>query len=163
MTIDEIRTEIIQLGKLCDVNITCPIEINSRLKSTLGRVCYKWINPYEETIIPSKIEFSKQYIETATDEDIKNVVSHEAAHAIIAYKTHKRHGHDAMWKELHKKLGGDGERCSTAPRIHAKYSVVCSKCGAVVDEYYRAGKVVKHPDWYSSSCCDAPLRVFQNY
>lgn len=163
MTIEQIRSEIIRLGEGEGVEITCPIEMNGRLKTTLGRVCYKWDTDHAGKIIPSKIEFSKMFIETASKEEIENTVAHEAAHAIISYKTGTKHGHDAMWKALHKKLGGDGERCSSTPRVNAKYTVICSKCGKITDRYYRAGKVVKHPEWYKSCCCGATLEVIQNY
>ena len=46
-------------------------------------------------------------IETHTDESIKNTITHEIAHALAGPK----HGHDSLWRSIHIRLGGDGQRC----------------------------------------------------
>lgn len=165
MTIEEIREECNKMAAAQGVEITVPIDLNGRLKATLGRVSYKWDDPTENTVIPTSIEFSKDYLAIASDDEIHALVAHEMSHYILASKTHRRHGHDAMFKRLCKELGGTGERCTPVQRIKMspKYSVFCSNCGGLVGDYYRAGKTVQHPDWYKTSCCKAPLRVVQNY
>lgn len=41
---------------------------------------------------------------------MRNTVSHEIAHIIAAY-LYRDTGHGKAWKQVHRLLGGDGERC----------------------------------------------------
>ena len=76
------------------------ISINPRLSTTLGRVKYR-ANP----IYPYAIEFSKNFIENNTDEDIHEVIMHECAHAIVTVRTKEKHGHDKYFKAVCAELG----------------------------------------------------------
>lgn len=71
------------------------ISINPRLSTTLGRVKYR-ANP----IYPYAIEFSKNFIENNTDEDIHEVIMHECAHAIVTVRTKEKHGHDNILRRF---------------------------------------------------------------
>lgn len=52
------------------------------------------------------IELSEFYLVNQTEESSWNTVTHEIAHAMVG----AGHGHDIVWKEAHKSLGGDGKR-----------------------------------------------------
>lgn len=165
MELNQIVQECQKVAATEGVEIKVPIELNGRLKSCLGRVSYKWADKGCTKVVPTKIEFSKNYVTNASDAQVIQTCIHEITHYIIGVKTGYRHGHDKMFKALNKKLGGDGSRLATVDRavMKPKYTVYCKTCGAIVDNYYRAGKVVKYPNLYHSNCCNGELRVEQNY
>lgn len=163
MTIEEINKMCSDIAAAEGVDITCPIKINGRLKSTLGRVTYQWSETHAGQIEVKAIEFSKQHVTMGDPAEVRLTIIHEMTHYILFTKTGVKHGHDQMFKELNKKLGGDGETYSETPRINPKYTVYCTKCGKIVGEYYRAGRVVKNPESTISRCCAAAIKVVQNY
>lgn len=57
-----------------------------------------------------RIEASALFIKNMTEAQVRNVITHEVAHALVGYG----HGHDAVWARMHRSLGGDGKRCQTA-------------------------------------------------
>ena len=141
------------------------ISINKRLTKTLGRcMCRKC----GEDVWPYRIEFSAQFLETATDQCIIDVIYHECAHALVTIDTGVRHGHDAVFKAMCAKIGtkNDGtttevERTVEDTAVY-KYCVYCNTCGKMVGRYHRAGKVVQYPGYYTCKC-GGSLRVVQNY
>lgn len=165
MELNQIIQECQKVAATEGVEITVPIELNSRFRSCLGRVSYEWANMACTKVAPTKIEFSKNYVANASDAQVIQTCIHEVTHYIISVKTGCRHGHDKMFKALNKKLGGDGSRLATVDRaiMKPKYTVYCKTCGAVVDNYYRMCKTVKYPNLYRSNCCNGELRVEQNY
>ena len=66
-------------------------------------------------------------IEHASDDEIFDTVTHELAHAICG----PDEGHGTLWQNVHKELGGNGERYARAipgaPR--GKYRADCPACG----------------------------------
>jgi len=61
--------------------------------------------------LPREIGISRCVLQHADDHALMNTLTHEIAHAIVG----RGHGHDSVWQRKHIGLGGDGERCSTAP------------------------------------------------
>lgn len=49
-------------------------------------------------------------------EILDNTISHEVAH-LVDYATRGRSDHSAIWKAIHKRLGGSAERCHTMDTI----------------------------------------------
>lgn len=142
------------------------VKINSRLTHTLGRCLSRDINGVCD---PYEIQLSKKLFENGTDESIKNVIYHEAAHAISIIETGEYQGHNAIFKAICHRIGtpfdkmkADVEWIKDKEELY-KYTVYCEKCGKVVKRYNRAGKVVKEPQHYFSKCCNAGLRVVQNF
>lgn len=153
-----------ELGYTLDV----PVKINGRLSTTLGMVRYQWDDYFEQTVKPSSIEFSKNFIETSTDKSIKDVVLHEVAHYLVAIQTGHRHGHDKVFKAMCARLGTKSDGATTKverlvpERKLYKYTIICEGCG-YHNFHSRRCNVVNHPDWYMCPVCGGSLVVTQNY
>ena len=140
----------------CDIEVS----INARLKTTLGRCFYKKI---DMAVIPIKIEISRSLIEEHPDQ-VHDTIVHECAHAIVCLKTGEKHGHDALWKACCRRLGISDERCAdNAASEKYKYVCSCTECNKIVGKYFRAGKVVKYPQFYSCAECGGKIKVEQLY
>lgn len=79
-----------------------PVYINSRLRTTLGRLKYYSANG---KLYPLRVEFSKSMIENNSENAVRAIVMHEAAHYIAWRRTQERHGHDHYFKEICKEIG----------------------------------------------------------
>ena len=168
MTVNEISTKCAETFKKVNLEFkNIEVNINGRLTATLGRCCYIRICG---KVAPTKIEISKKLLETGTPHMIEEVIKHECAHAIACIETGEKQGHNGYFKSVCKRIGTDNDTCAckTTERTVSdnkvyKYIVCCKCCGKVVGKYYRAGKVVKYPTNYTSTCCKAGLSVTQNY
>ncbi len=139
----------------------CPVRINARLTRTLGRV--KHLQKLDGTIEPTEIEFSKQFVETATDKCIKDVILHEAAHLVVAERTHISHGHDSYFKSVCAELGternGYAGAVEYAKAVKYKYTVICPNCGEI-GGYNRMCKTIREIKYCSCKRCGSTqLRV----
>ena len=83
------------------------------------------------------------------DEAFWETVRHEYAHAAAAILTGENHGHDAVWKGICARVGCTGKAyavstkaAENAAALHAKYKVVCLKCG-IESVYVRETKLLK--------------------
>lgn len=165
MTIEEIKSKCEEICAKEGVKVDVPVVLNGRLRNVAGRVCYKWIDESCTQMDVKDIEFSKLYVTNADEKDVVATIIHECTHYILFRLTRQRHNHDKVFKELNKKLGGDGsiyiENMDSV--VPPKYIVRCSKCGKITNRYYRAGKVVKYSEYYRSNCCNAPIEVEQMY
>ena len=166
-TVEELTKECNKIFKGAGVSLPgLEIKINGRLKRVLGRCKY---NTRCGRSVPYCIEFSRDLLETATPHSIMEVLRHECAHAITTARTGERHGHDKVFKAVCSEIGtaNDGtyyddiERTVDMDQVY-KYIVVCKNCGAVLGHYYRAGKIVKHPELYTCKC-GGSLLIKQNY
>lgn len=168
MTIENVMVHINEAFSKAGYNFpACGIEvsINKRLTRTLGRC--KSIR-HGDIVIPQSIEFSAEMLDTVTDKTIIDVIYHECAHALVGIETCEKHGHDAVFKAMCRRIGTDNdgtitevERTVAETEVY-KYCVYCNKCGKIVGKYHRAGKVVKTPQFYSCKC-GGSLTVVQNY
>ena len=140
----------------CDIEV----KINARLKATLGRCFYKQCG---FAMYPTKIEISRSLIEEHPDQVYETIV-HECAHAIVCLKTGEKHGHDSIWKACARRLGISDKRCAdNAASEKYKYVCSCTQCNRIVGRYFRAGKVVKYPQFYHCADCGGKLKVEQLY
>ena len=165
-TIQEIREYLSELAAQVDLVYDTPIKINGRLTKTLGRVIAE--PAMFDTYKPQVIEFSRQLLETSTDESVRQVISHEFCHWAVLVETGQPHGHDAVFKAMCHRIGCDAnrpqmkvERIVSDDQLY-KYIVKCKDCDNEM-HYNRAGKVVKHPDWYGCGRCGGELYVQQNW
>lgn len=78
------------------------------------------------------IQISQHYAAHHSEEDVRNTMSHEVAHAIAG----GREGHGAFWKLTHRRLGGDGMRCGSSNIPHA-WEVINTLNNKVVAKYHR--------------------------
>lgn len=161
MTIEEVRKICRETCREFGYTLDVPVEENGRLKRSLGRVkflirrgkCY-----------PEKIEFSKDFLQSGSVEQIKDTIYHELAHYFVMKDTKADHGHDLLWKEWAVMLGATPKATTKRadaglPPAEYRYFAVCSKCGKLIGRYRRAGKVVKKPSAYRSGCCKAPIKI----
>lgn len=146
-TIDEITKECEKCCNKFNLTFNIPVLLNGRLKTTLGRVVFM---KSEYECYPSKIEFSKSFLENANKTEIIQTIRHECAHLIAFLLSNELHGHDSYFREICSKI--DCYESSAATTIEAyespqfyKYPVFCKKCGFITG-YHRAGKVVKNID-----------------
>lgn len=147
-TVEQIRKHCIDAFRKDNLDFdhfNLPIAINGRLTQTLGRCFYTRKNGVLE---PSKLEFSRQFLETSTDECIISVIYHECAHALTALRTGEPHGHDAVFKATCARIGctNDGAKTTVERTVEKetlyKYIVICPKCG-VLGGYNRMCKTLR--------------------
>ncbi|MEN7973563.1 MAG: SprT-like domain-containing protein [Verrucomicrobiota bacterium] len=67
------------------------------------------------------ISISFNLVQSASDEDIRDTVLHEIAHALVG----RKHHHDAIWKAKAREIGCSGERCHRLQFSPPRYSVAC--------------------------------------
>jgi predicted SprT family Zn-dependent metalloprotease len=72
---------------------------------------------YRDRIISMAFELARQ----ASDEDIRDTILHEIAHALVG----KKHHHGAVWKARAKEIGCSGERCHRLVFSPPRYHVTC--------------------------------------
>jgi len=72
------------------------------------------------------ITLSEYMIETASEQDVRNVLLHEIAHALVG----PFHGHDDVWRAKALEIGCDGSRCHALGHfVEPLWSLDCP-CGA---------------------------------
>ena len=163
--------EITKVREICYVkarehgfNLYCPVLENGRLTATLGRVCWDEEGELE------KIEFSKKFLTSATEENIMDVILHELAHAFVFLETGEIHGHDATFRAMCARLGTINNGMYAKGQVYEKpreefykYTLKCSCCGKAIGHRSRACKITQHPEYYISGCCGAAIKVIQNF
>ena len=167
-SIEMIKALCIECCRKCEVEFTAEVRINGRLKAVLGRCIYEKMDEY---CFPICLEFSKQFLETSTDQSVIDVIKHECAHYIVTKITHTNHGHDAVFKSYCAQIGTLNDTATFVPALTSetdkttlhKYSIYCSGCGGYIDHRDRACKITKQLHLYYSHCCGKPLRVTQNW
>lgn len=162
--IDRVKKEFYEACRKGGMTREIPVAFNGRLTRTHARVISDWKG---NDLIPNRAEFSKQLIETATDDSIHEVILHEAAHAIVTELTRESHGHDAVFKKMCGKLGCSLDRASGEVERHTevknKYDLICPNCG-VIGGYSRMCKAVREPERCGCKKCGTwGLKVKQNW
>jgi len=110
------------------------ITANNR-KSSSGVCCYN----------KKEIQLSRFLIPVFTDEEIRETIIHEIAHALTC-----GHHHDEIWKKKCVELGGNGHTCYSDEGYKdgkagcknfeektAKYILICPECGEKIYRYRR--------------------------
>lgn len=74
-----------------------------------------------------KISLSKSLTILNPEEQVKDTILHEIAHALVG----SRHGHDNVWREKAISIGCNGERTtSSIVKVPAKYTITCTLCNS---------------------------------
>lgn len=142
-SLDEVRAEYRRLDELLGIDSSAvELKISSRAKRRLG--CFSVPVKAGE---PLCITFSVAVM--ADDALFMDTVRHEYAHAAVhLLYPGQRHGHDAVWKSVCRRIGCNprsrvqlSPACAEEQKLRAKYIVRCSGCG-VETAYMRRGKVV---------------------
>ncbi|WP_182353066.1 SprT-like domain-containing protein [Flaviflexus huanghaiensis] len=71
-----------------------------------------------------RITLSKHLTELCTEEQVRQTVLHEIAHALVG----PGHGHDAQWKRMARHIGADPRRVTGPdfPTVPAPWRATCS-------------------------------------
>ena len=164
MEITKVREICYMKAREHGFNLYCPVVVNTRFRKTLGRVCYDEYGELE------KIEFSAQLLEYGTEQCIINTILHELAHAFVYLETGEHHGHDATFRAMCARLGTINNGMYAKGQVYEKpreefykYTLKCSCCGKVIGHRSRACKITKNPEYYTSGCCHATIKVIQNF
>lgn len=165
MKIQEARAYFQKLCVENHVKLTVPITENTRLRTTLGRVKFSY-DGFSGVYFPTAVEFSADHLKD-DDSEVIDTITHEFVHYyLLMTDPTERHGHDATFRAVSEKLGcipRATKKISSSRKRADKYSIYCSECGALVSTRTRACKLTKFPELYSSKCCNAELKVVQNY
>ena len=152
-----------------ETGLTIPIHLNGRLTRTLGRVHYKY-DVTASRYTPTFVEFSKQLLETATDESIRDVIMHEASHLIVTERTGKIHKHDSLFKAVCAEIGtGNDSAYTKVERIVKeealyKYQIFCPTCHKFIGGFYKKCKTINHiNECFCRSCGNGDLKVIKNW
>jgi predicted SprT family Zn-dependent metalloprotease len=73
-----------------------------------------------------RISLSKTLVELNSEEEVKDTILHEIAHALTP-----KAGHKQEWKDKAKSIGCSGERCYSNSSVivpKGKYKTVCPNC-----------------------------------
>jgi predicted metal-dependent hydrolase len=91
---------------------------------------------YATRLLSLSYEFAKR----APDEEIRETILHEIAHALVG----KTHGHDDVWRARALEIGCSGRRCHDLQFTPPRYIVKCEQhCWVVTAERRRRGVVCK--------------------
>ena len=163
-TIDSIRKVVDETCKKANCPTIKNIRINSRLSRTLGRVMYAHG-------AVDRMEFSKQYIENATDDCVFQTILHECAHYIAFIRTHERHGHDLYFKTICAEIGCTEDQ--TTSHVEAlrsdtelyRYTIYCPNCGCIGGQqrWSRSLEGIATHDTYCKKCKSHDLTYQKNW
>lgn len=138
-TLEDIRAEYDRLDRLLGVDTSgIRLRFSKRMRRQYGVCVFQRNRPTEIRLAAFLQEDAEQLLMTAR---------HEYAHAACALLTGQRHGHDAAWKQLCRRIGcPDSRLAPNRPEVQRdaapRYIVRCVLCGAETP-YYRRGKVVQ--------------------
>ena len=93
---------------------------------------------YEDKVI----SMSEQFCLKSTKEDIKDVLLHEIAHALVG----EEHGHDAVWRTKAFEIGSTGRRTRGDKFAPPNFIISCEVCG------WNAGRDQRKNGMVCNSC-----------
>ncbi len=99
----------------------------NRRKRQMG-VCF-----YPNRGRPGRIEMSTYFVASNSDEEIRDTILHEIAHALVG----PHHGHDAVWKAKCIELGAAPKRCGHAYMPVGRWRALCPSCQRSFDRHRR--------------------------
>lgn len=111
---------VLMAKKYWDIEINIPIEINNKLKKTLGRYIYE---RSKGLIIPIGIELSGEMIKNAEKEIIVHILKHEVCHYVLSMKTKKFLDGDEEFESELQRIGAPSSKM-----IEVQYLTYCSSC-----------------------------------
>jgi predicted SprT family Zn-dependent metalloprotease len=92
------------------------------------------------------VELSAFFVERNSDEDIRDTLLHEIAHALVG----RAAGHGPLWKAMCLRVGARPERLSFEAKMpEGRWQAVCPGCGAVHHKHRRPKHMV---GWWCCRC-----------
>lgn len=86
-----------------------------------------------------KITLSMYMTELNSEEQVKNTILHEIAHALVGFKN----GHNFVWQRKAIEIGCDGNRCYNSLEVEkpkGNYSAQCNNCNTNFVRYRKPKK-----------------------
>lgn len=82
-----------------------------------------------------RISLSQSLTELNTEQEVKDTILHEIAHALVGTRQH----HNAVWRAKAIAIGCSGDRCydDTVITPPARYTATCKRCKNVVERQTR--------------------------
>jgi predicted SprT family Zn-dependent metalloprotease len=98
-------------------------------------------------LTPGRIEISAHFAECNSDEEIRDTLLHEIAHALVG----PGHGHDSVWKAKCLEVGAKPIRCygENVEMPKGAWRATCPSCET---EYDRHRRPSKRMGWYCRPC-----------
>jgi predicted SprT family Zn-dependent metalloprotease len=118
------------------------------MKRLVGRCEYK----------TKQIKFSVHYLLKSSQREIRNVILHEIAHALVG----PGHHHDYVWRRQARAIGCTAMRCASPEAVSTatpNYIIKCTRCGKEYPRYRLKRKLTNGS--YRSTCCSAELEFFK--
>ena len=120
--------------KLHKYDICYRVEFSDRMKRVLG----KHMKNRKSTI--HILRFSNYWVNTfyeKNEEALKELVLHEVGHAITSHKYTGNHGHDSLWENEVRSIGGHPQRLNTSGNELRPYKYIykCPNCGKLTYRY----------------------------
>jgi predicted SprT family Zn-dependent metalloprotease len=91
------------------------------------------------------IELSIYFIDRNEQDEIRDTILHEIAHALVG----PGHGHDAVWKAKAVQVGARPERCARAEMPEGRWQALCGGCGQAFSRHRRPQRT---SGWYCRAC-----------
>lgn len=144
-TLEEVRAEYRRLDRLIGIDTSqIELKISKRAVRQLG----SFRAPNIPGSAPLRITLSALILED--DAQFWDTVRHEYAHAAVyLLRPGERHGHDAVWRAMCRRVGCSGARLAAEQgqaaqrrREQARYLIRCERCGAETP-YLRRGRNVE--------------------
>ena len=142
-TLEEVRAEYGRLDRLIGVD-TSGIELR------LSRRAVRQLGSFRAGSGGAPPCITLSWLIFEDEEQFWDTIRHEYAHAAVwLLFPRERHGHDAVWREMCRRVGCSPKRLApgqgTAAELRqerAKYLIRCECCG-VESRYFRRGKAVE--------------------
>lgn len=91
------------------------------------------------------IELSIHFVERNPEEEIRDTVLHEIAHALVGH----RHGHGPVWQEKCLEIGARPVRCGQAEMPEGQWKARCGSCGKQFDRHRKPRRL---RGWFCQAC-----------
>jgi predicted SprT family Zn-dependent metalloprotease len=96
---------------------------------------------------PGRIELSAHFVERNPDDEVRDTILHEIAHALVG----AAHGHDRVWRAKCREIGARPDRCygDDIRMPVGSWQATCPGCGRGFDRHRRP----KSPTgWFCRDC-----------
>lgn len=153
ITLDKLKKAAEQFAKReYNLSLTIPIEVNNRLKKTLGRYLEN------EKGDPLRIDISGRLLTYAHYLIALGVVKHEVVHyALNKLNKPAKDGEDYFERELERlNLPSSTNQKRVILYVGEKYVFNCSNCNKELTSTIKNSK--QNPHLYRSSCCNKQLK-----
>jgi len=96
---------------------------------------------------PGRIELSIHFVKLNTDEEIRDTILHEIAHALVGHD----HGHDEVWKAKCREIGARPERCYGDETVMPK-GRWAAECRCCLKKFNRHRRPTHLFGWHCRAC-----------